>query len=110
VREDVGREERESETCGQWREKELTRGWFFGALSDGEKFFGFTLDVAKEGVESSTRGFVGDTVFAVLPNIKPSHCFAITVALQAVSLFPELSFVLSSSQRAVLSSVVASPR
>ncbi|KAL7410300.1 glycosyltransferase family 57 protein [Mrakia frigida] len=57
-----------------------------GLLKYGEKVLGFTLDVAKEGVESSTRGFVGDTVFAVLPNIKPGHCFAITVALQALFL------------------------
>lgn len=37
------------------------------------------------GVESSSRGLVGDTVFAVLPNVEPKHTFAITILLQAVS-------------------------
>lgn len=66
-------------------------------LEDGEKVLGFTLDVAQEGVESSTRGFVGDTVFAVLPNIKPGHCFAITVALQAVGIHSSLQLPSSRS-------------
>jgi len=37
-----------------------------------------------EGVSSTSRGLVGDTVFAVLPNIKPIHTFAITIALQSI--------------------------
>lgn len=52
---------------------------------------GLKLAVNKAGVASSTRGFVGDTVFAVLPNVKPMHCFLLTVALQMVR-----SLVLSS--------------
>ncbi|CED85243.1 Glucosyltransferase-Alg8p [Phaffia rhodozyma] len=43
---------------------------------------GLKLQVDLKGVSSSTRGFVGDTVFAVLPDVKPIHCFVITVALQ----------------------------
>jgi len=35
-------------------------------------------------VASSSRGLVGDTIFAVLPNIKPIHTFAITVSFQLV--------------------------
>lgn len=34
---------------------------------------------------STSRGLVGDTVFAVLPNIKPIHTFVITIAFQSVS-------------------------
>jgi hypothetical protein len=45
---------------------------------------GFKLAVDEAGVASSTRGFVGDTVFAVLPNVKPVHCFLLTIALQVV--------------------------
>ena len=37
-----------------------------------------------EGIASSSRGLVGDTSFAVLPDIKPMHTFAITLALQSV--------------------------
>ena len=38
-----------------------------------------------EGVSSSSRGLIGDTVFAVLPNVKPMHTFIITLAFQSVS-------------------------
>ena len=41
-------------------------------------------DVKSEGMSSTSRGLVGDTVFAVLPNIKPIHTFAITIACQTV--------------------------
>ena len=37
------------------------------------------------GVASSSRGLVGDTVFAVLPNVVPIHAFALTVLCQVVS-------------------------
>jgi alpha-1,3-glucosyltransferase len=37
-----------------------------------------------KGAASSSRGLVGDTVFAVLPDIKPPHTFLITVAVQTV--------------------------
>lgn len=42
------------------------------------------MDINTEGVASSSRGLVGDTVFAVLPNIKPIHTFALTIATQSV--------------------------
>ncbi|KAJ7507690.1 glycosyltransferase family 57 protein [Mycena galericulata] len=38
------------------------------------------------GVASTSRGLVGDTVFAVLPNIKPIHTFIITFAFQSITL------------------------
>ncbi|KZW03714.1 glycosyltransferase family 57 protein [Exidia glandulosa HHB12029] len=38
------------------------------------------------GVRSASRGLVGDTVFAVVPNIKPLHTFVITLAFQMVFL------------------------
>lgn len=53
---------------------------------------GLHLAVDPAGVASSTRGFVGDTVFAVLPNVKPIHCFVLTIAFQVVRL-PALSAV-----------------
>jgi hypothetical protein len=45
---------------------------------------GIALAADAPGVASTSRGLVGDTVFAVLPNIKPIHCFAITLAFQTV--------------------------
>ncbi|KAG6902293.1 hypothetical protein C0995_001903 [Termitomyces sp. Mi166 len=36
------------------------------------------------GVASTSRGLVGDTVFAVLPNIKPIHTFIITILFQSI--------------------------
>jgi len=36
------------------------------------------------GVASTSRGLVGDTAFAVLPNITPIHTFVITITLQLV--------------------------
>lgn len=42
------------------------------------------LDVNVSGVASTSRGLVGDTIFAVLPTVKPMHTFAITVAFQTV--------------------------
>lgn len=42
-----------------------------------------TLNV--EGVKSASRGLVGDTVFSVIPNVKPIHTFAITIGLQSAS-------------------------
>ncbi|KAI0921312.1 hypothetical protein AcW1_004670 [Taiwanofungus camphoratus] len=45
-----------------------------------------SLSVNVPGVASTSRGLVGDTIFAVLPNIKPIHTFIITVAFQSVYL------------------------
>ncbi|KAI0729352.1 glycosyltransferase family 57 protein [Fomitopsis betulina] len=44
------------------------------------------MAVNESGVASTSRGLVGDTVFAVLPNVKPIHTFIITIAFQAVYL------------------------
>lgn len=51
------------------------------------KRFGGGLDVDASGVSSSSRGLVGDTSFAVLPNIQPIHTFAITILVQLIFLF-----------------------
>lgn len=44
----------------------------------------FRLPVYLSGVNSTSRGLVGDTVFAVLPNVKPLYTFTITIAYQSV--------------------------
>jgi alpha-1,3-glucosyltransferase len=44
------------------------------------------LKVEEEAVNSVTRGLVGDTSFAILPNISPQHCFALTLSFQLVAL------------------------
>lgn len=49
------------------------------------QFTGANLPINEAGVASSSRGLVGDTIFAVLPNIKPVHTFLITIAVQSVS-------------------------
>ncbi|KAJ3910172.1 glycosyltransferase family 57 protein [Lentinula edodes] len=51
------------------------------AKSTGQNFH-----INMAGVSSTSRGLVGDTVFAVLPNIKPLHTFTITIALQSIVL------------------------
>ncbi|TFK55792.1 glucosyltransferase [Heliocybe sulcata] len=43
---------------------------------------GISLSLNAEGVASTSRGLVGDTVFAVLPNIQPIHTFAVTLLFQ----------------------------
>lgn len=48
---------------------------------------GLKVPVNADGVASTSRGLVGDTVFAVLPNVKPIHTFIITIAFQTVRLF-----------------------
>ncbi|KAF7983884.1 hypothetical protein HWV62_18234 [Athelia sp. TMB] len=47
---------------------------------------GFDLAVNASGVASTSRGLVGDTVFAVIPNVAPSFTFIITIAFQAIFL------------------------
>ena len=46
---------------------------------------GFDLPVNESGVASSSRGLVGDTVFAVIPNVQPFHTFVITLSVLMVS-------------------------
>jgi alpha-1,3-glucosyltransferase len=48
------------------------------------QFTGANLPINEAGVASSSRGLVGDTIFAVLPNIKPVHTFVITIAVQSI--------------------------
>lgn len=42
------------------------------------------IQITGQGVVSSTRGLVGDSVFAVLPNIPPMVSLVLTVASQSV--------------------------
>ncbi|KAG9040079.1 glycosyl transferase [Tulasnella sp. JGI-2019a] len=48
--------------------------------------FGLDLVINAAGVSSTSRGLVGDTVFAVIPNVKPFYTFVITVASQLIFL------------------------
>jgi hypothetical protein len=45
------------------------------------------LKIDQEAVNSVTRGLVGDTSFAVLPDIVPLTCFLLTLGTQIVSFF-----------------------
>jgi len=47
---------------------------------------GLNVSLNASGLASTSRGLVGDTVFAVLPNIKPIHTFAITLIFQTIFL------------------------
>lgn len=47
---------------------------------------GVKLALNASGVASTSRGLVGDTVFAVLPNVKPIHTFLVTLLSQTVFL------------------------
>ncbi|KAI1274764.1 ALG8 glycosyltransferase family ALG6 [Xylaria sp. FL0933] len=44
------------------------------------------LPIKAEAVNSVTRGLVGDTAFAVLPEITPRLCFALTLVFQGIPL------------------------
>jgi alpha-1,3-glucosyltransferase len=44
------------------------------------------LPVKEGALQSVTRGLVGDTAFAVLPDITPRMCFALTLVFQAIPL------------------------
>ncbi|KAK7049615.1 glycosyl transferase [Paramarasmius palmivorus] len=48
---------------------------------------GLKIPINNAGVVSTSRGLVGDTVFAVIPNVKPIHTFTITLAFQSIILF-----------------------
>ncbi|KAF8639779.1 hypothetical protein AX17_001039 [Amanita inopinata Kibby_2008] len=47
---------------------------------------GLDTVVNASGVASTSRGLVGDTVFAVIPNIQPVHTFITTVLFQSICL------------------------
>jgi hypothetical protein len=48
------------------------------------------LSVRAEALQSVTRGLVGDTAFAVLPDISPKMTFVLTLLFQLVSANPSL--------------------
>jgi len=54
------------------------------ALLKYAQLTGANITIKESGVASSSRGLVGDTVFAVLPNIKPVHTFIITATFQLI--------------------------
>jgi alpha-1,3-glucosyltransferase len=43
------------------------------------------LPIKEDALNSVTRGLVGDTSFAVLPDITPRHTFILTILSQLVS-------------------------
>lgn len=51
------------------------------------------LEVDREAINSVTRGLVGDTSFAVLPEVVPLTCFLLTVGFQLVSPLSALNFL-----------------
>jgi alpha-1,3-glucosyltransferase len=44
------------------------------------------LDIKEDAVHSATRGLIGDTAFAVLPDITPRVCFVLTLLFQVIPL------------------------
>jgi len=42
------------------------------------------IPVNDSGIVSTSRGLVGDTIFAVIPNVKPIHTFIVTLVFQSV--------------------------
>ncbi|KAI6047285.1 glycosyltransferase family 57 protein [Pisolithus marmoratus] len=44
--------------------------------------FNLGIAINEQGIASASRGLVGDTVFAVIPHIKPFHTFLITACVQ----------------------------
>jgi alpha-1,3-glucosyltransferase len=57
----------------------------YAVIVDAQRF-GASFSVNSSGVSSSSRGLVGDTSFAVLPNVRPMHTFLITIIFQSVFL------------------------
>ena len=62
----------------------LTTVWMALTFPSDAPRFGVNVAVNVSGVASTSRGLVGDTVFAVIPNIKPIHTFIATITFQAV--------------------------
>lgn len=50
------------------------------------KLRGISLTIDTSGVESTSRGLVGDTHFAILPNIESRHTFMVTIPVQLIFL------------------------
>ncbi|KAK2466126.1 hypothetical protein APHAL10511_001768 [Amanita phalloides] len=51
------------------------------------KHKGWTVSLNASGISSTSRGLVGDTTFAILPNIRPIHTFITTLIFQSICLF-----------------------
>ncbi len=51
-----------------------------------EKFLHLPIHINTSALHSVTRGLVGDTSFAVLPEVTPTHTFALTLLFQAIPL------------------------
>ncbi|GFZ45705.1 Dol-P-Glc:Glc(1)Man(9)GlcNAc(2)-PP-dolichyl alpha-1,3-glucosyltransferase [Saitozyma sp. JCM 24511] len=68
----------------------FTRGLMhaYWAPNQVAKRFRLDLAVSSAGVASTSRGLVGDTNFAVIPDITPLHCFILTGLTQVVQLVP----------------------
>ncbi|KAF9452438.1 glycosyltransferase family 57 protein [Macrolepiota fuliginosa MF-IS2] len=47
---------------------------------------GIDISINESGVASTSRGLVGDTIFAAIPNVKPIHTFIVTLAFQSIIL------------------------
>ncbi|EPT02747.1 hypothetical protein FOMPIDRAFT_128814 [Fomitopsis schrenkii] len=60
--------------------------WALVTALDRVLLKGRVMVINESGVASTSRGLVGDTVFAALPNVKPIHTFIITIAFQVVYL------------------------
>ena len=64
--------------------------YIFSGSDADVKLFGGDLKLKAEAIASSSRGLVGDTSFAFLPDVQPIHTFAITLVLQSVRRLPKL--------------------
>ena len=62
---------------------------------------GADIPINQFGVSSTSRGLVGDTVFSVLPDVKPIHSLVITVAWQSVRPLNSLEDKISTNGRFV---------
>lgn len=67
------------------------------------------LTVNQDAVNSVTRGLVGDSSFAVLPDIVPLTCFLLTLGTQIVSPSIPLRLISSDSQQPVLLRLLYKP-
>ncbi|KZT62915.1 glycosyltransferase family 57 protein [Calocera cornea HHB12733] len=70
----------------QCKSMQLVRLTLFPTLLIGAKLRGTSLTINTSGVESTSRGLVGDTHFAILPNIEPRHTFIVTILFQLIFL------------------------
>jgi alpha-1,3-glucosyltransferase len=62
---------------------------------------GADIPINEFGVFSTSRGLVGNTVFSVLPDVKPIHTLVITVAWQSVRPFNRQDDKISTNGRFV---------